>query len=227
MEGVRTITLGASDVVWPFHKPTPYVRIGSGHGHQVEIDPTPAYAHDPALADETLQIVAATFPVPWPVSVYLLPHEEIGRTNGATFVDVDYDGPKDKGGTYTGRSAAIFFSAKRIPIHPGMTRYLVPHEYGHVIEEWLNERAGHQLWSGDLMREYAKLRRLEVLHAYGAGLWHATPGEVFANDFRILVCGAEPEYWPHPGITHPLKLAKRPVQRWWQRVMDELTDKAA
>lgn len=39
--------------------------------------------------------------------------------------------------------------------------------------------------------------------------------ELFANDFRIVVCGIEQEYWPHPGFTHPLKLAK--VRKWWAK----------
>lgn len=219
----EVITLGVGDVVWPFHNPGPRVRIGGGHGHQIEVDPTPAYLHDAALAGEVLHQVATKFPVPWPVTVYLLPHEEIGRTNGATYTDVDYDGPKDASGAYMGRSAAIFFSAKRIPIHPATTRYLVPHEYGHVVEEWLNERAGNKLWDGTLMREYTEMRGLETLSAYGAGLWHRVPGEVFANDFRILVCGIEPEYWPHHGISHPCEFPQdHPVVKWWATLVDEV-----
>lgn len=224
MSSTDVLSLSRDDVVWPFHKPVPYVRIGGGHRHQVEIDPTPAYAHDRATVAEVLRHVSEAFPVSWPVSIYLLPHEEIGRTNGATYTDVNYDGPKDSSGAYSGRAAAIFFSAKRIPIHPATTRYLVPHEYGHVVEEWVNERAGNKLWDGALMREYAEMRGLEGLSAYGAGLWHRVPGEVFANDFRVLVCDIEAEYWPHPGIIHPNKLGQdHPVVRWWATLVSEVT----
>src|SRR5205823_804865 len=135
------------------------------------------------------------------------------RTNGATHVEVDYDGPQDAKGNYTGRIGSIYLSAKRIPIHPAMTRYLVAHEYGHVVEEWLNERLGNKLHDDTLIGFYRQLRSLDKPRAYGAGEWHRTPGEVFANDFRVLVCGVEPEFWPHPGIERPE--TSYTIRGWW------------
>lgn len=213
MSEPAVLALDRDAVIWPFHDQQPYVKIGGRRGHSIKVDPTPAYAHHPSLTERVVAQVQSAFPLDWPVTFYLLPHEEIGRTNGATYVDADWDGPKDDKGAFTGRLASIFFSAKRIPIHPAVTRYLVAHEYGHVVNEWLNERAGHQLYSDELLAEYAEMRGMEMLPAYGAGFWHATPGEVFANDFRIVVCGIETEYWPHPGIDHPDGLIR--IRQWW------------
>lgn len=220
---VEVSELMRDDIVWPFQG-EPYVRIGSGfRGHQIKIDPTPAYSHSLALATETLEHVSELFPVPWPVSVYLLPVEDHARTNGATYVDVDYDGPKENDGSYKGRVAAITASAKRIPIHPAMTRYLVPHEYGHVVEDWLNEQFGHQLYDAAILKAYSEVRGFEgSSREYGAGQWHATTSEVFANDFRVLVCRAETEYWPHPGTPHPSELGRRhPIVKWWAARVEE------
>src|ERR1700716_4248298 len=98
MPSTDVVELTRDDIVYPFHKDTPYVRIGLGHGHQVDVDPTPAYGHDAALVRLVLDATAAAFPIDWPVSISLLPAESTSRTNGTTHVDVDYDGPKDAKG---------------------------------------------------------------------------------------------------------------------------------
>jgi hypothetical protein len=215
---VDVIDLAPEKVVFPFGE-APYVKIGkSRYGHQIKVDPTPAYRHDRDLALQTLTRVAHLFPIEWPVNFWLLPAESVSRTNGTTHVDAeyDYDGPKDAEGNYPGSvSGNIYLSAKPIPIHPAMTRYLVPHEYGHVVEEWLNkQRENGKLHDNALIKEYAELRGMTTPDAYGAGLWHCTPGEVFANDFRLLVCGMEWEFWPHPGVARPETVPA--VVEWWR-----------
>lgn len=94
---------------------------------------------------------------------------------------------------------------------------LVAHEYGHVVEDFLNTAVrNNSLGSTATEQEYAELRGLPLhIDAGGGGHWHDKPGEVMANDFRLLVCGVEPEYWPHPGIPRPE--GNTQLIDWWQR----------
>jgi hypothetical protein len=57
----------------------------------------------------------------------------------------------------------------------------------------------------DRPHEYAQLRGCDPATPYGGGTWHKSPGELLANDFRILVAGVEPEFWPHPGSPTPMR----------------------
>lgn len=209
------------DIAWPFEG-EPKIYVGPGRSRRtVTVDPTPAYPHDHGLVADILEKVAQKFPIDWPVTVHVLPVEEVGRTNGATSIDCvyDYDAPLVNNRYPATYHPTIHLSGKRIPPHPAMTRYLVAHEYGHVVEEWLNLGwGGKELWDDTLIREYAELRKLPARpSSYGAGTWHAAHGEVFANDFRILVCGIEREFWPHPGIERPDGL--HAVRRFWRNAV--------
>ncbi len=76
-------------------------------------------------------------------------------------------------------------------------------------------------------REYAQLRGLPVDERalYGGGRWHAAIGELFANDFRILVARAELEFWPHPGFPRPETLPV--VVEFWEQAISEWAYKEA
>jgi hypothetical protein len=146
----------------------------------------------------------------------VLHRECTSRTNGWAEVDHRYyddDCAKpccaDKTVKWDG---IIVLAGKRIPPHPAMTRYLVAHEYGHHVEYELLHRRGLDPGDSVVRDEYARMRGCPDVN-YGGGTWHKSPGELLANDFRIVVAGVEPEFWPHPGFTHPLEDAL--VQRWW------------
>lgn len=48
------------------------------------------------------------------------------------------------------------------------------------------------------------------------------PGEVLADDFRILAARVETEFWPHPGVPHPR--SQRGLQRWWHHQLAALRE---
>jgi hypothetical protein len=208
----RVIALTDADLVWSFREPLPTVNLNRHGGYQraVRVDPCPAYPHDPALVAEQLERVEAAFPIGAPPTIYLLPREEVGRSNGYESGDIvgGHDGTPKRLATH------ICFSAKRIPIHPAMTRYLVAHEYGHAVEDWLLWRRAKQTHEHDVVDEYARLRGIaEPQHEASAGSWHSAIGEIFACDFRILVAQVETEFWPHPGIERPEGI--RAIRDWW------------
>jgi hypothetical protein len=213
---------------WGFDGELPTQRVQAARYERSErVDPAPAYAHDVKLVAEVLAQCEAAFPVQHSPSIFVLTHETIGRTNGHTSHDYDYDeAKKDAAGRYP-YLPHIVLSGKRIPIHPAMTRYLVAHEYGHVVDTTLAlrrfEGSGAEAKQDE---EYAKLRGIVPPPYYGPGTWHRQAGEVFANDFRILVCGVEREYWPHPGIDRP-EHSPAAVKWWAERLAEFRAVRAA
>lgn len=213
-------------LIWPFggSDGRPYVMTGQGHwgSRRSYVDPFPAYGHDDDLVSETLTAVQQAFPLPPEVSlqITILPFEDQSRTNGWTQHDWHRDYQEGKEASERRFIPTIVLSGKRIPPHPAMTRYLVAHEYGHVVAGWLAHKAGDQNADPRVVEEeYAKLRYLEKLErGYGGGTWHLDAGEVMANDFRILVCGIETDYWPHPGVPRPedeLAVPTFELREWW------------
>lgn len=195
--------------------PVVELRTPSGYRHSTRVDPFPAYPHDGTLVRDTLGHVELAYPLPRRrrPTIHVLPFEELSRTNGWTDIDWDYED-----GKAVDFRAMIVFSGKRIPPHPAMTRYLVAHEYGHVVERHLrlalDMPEGYD--DGRFDQEYAALRGMRRERSYGGGTWHATVGEVFACDFRWIVAALEREFWPHPGIARPDESA--PVMEWWGNV---------
>lgn len=201
----------AADVVWSFTRP-PKFSFGNWAGAE-DIDPTPAYAHDMNLVKFEVGQLDNLIDVP--ATFYVTHFEGTGRTNGWASTSTDYDGDRVNG-KYVDKLYYVVLNGKRIPPHPAMTRYLVAHEYGHCIQYWLENRWG--LNEGDLITAYNKaFRKVEAPAYYGPGTWHLTPGEHFANDFRI--CGAfkELEFWPHPGVMYP----SMHISQWWQKTLDD------
>jgi hypothetical protein len=179
-----------------------------------KFDPVPCYPHDRAAAEQAAAHVQERCPPLWDVDCFLADREEIARTNGHSALD---EGHYEDGGWVKDRRGLIMLSGKRIPPHPAMTRYLVAHEYGHNVVYMLNSlrEEKHAASTDALCREYAKVRGLpesSVHHGEG-GTWHDSCAEILACDFRLLVCDAEPEFWPHPGIPRPEDLLA--VRAWW------------
>lgn len=201
---------------WEFHErhsTQAVVFVGAGRWpRQTPVDPFPAYPHDADQVRELARAAAVLFPLdPLPV-FYVLPVETPSRTNAWTQYDSDYG----EDGKASRTVASIVLQAKRIPPHPAVTRYLVFHEYGHAIEHALAEQQGLRQSDRDVyLRQYAERRGLlwQSEDRYGGGTWHANPGEVFADDFRILVGGMETEFWPHPGIARPEDVPG--LREWW------------
>jgi hypothetical protein len=180
-------------------------------------DPFPAYPHDWLAAEQALTAVTARWTPPWDITVYLANREETSRTNG--FSHVHAGGHYDEDGDWEDDpvTGVIVLGGKRVPPHPVMTAYLIAHEFGHHAE-WAHNRevegTGHPVASGTC-RDYIQLRGLPATteHHGGGGDWHSSVHEIFACDFRILVAGVEPGYWPHPGVPHPEKVPG--LAEWW------------
>lgn len=214
----RVHRVGPEQIEWPFRGDPFFKTSGPNtHSRAHPIDPFPCYAHDRDLVIETAARIETLFPLEHPVDYFLTEYEELGRTNGfADKVDL-YD-------TALGRwkhwEPTITLIGKRIPPHPSMTRYLVAHEYGHVAK-WHVEKI-RKIDSNkpitDLDAEYMQLR-VGSHKEYGGGRWHGNVGELFANDFRILVCGLEEEFWPHPGFLRPEQVPE--VCFFWEKVVAE------
>lgn len=205
---LHVIEIKASDLVWGFDDEPPAFSVVNGcYTSSERVDPRPAYAHSLELVESELRRTAALFPLPFAVYVYASHFEGLGRTNAHASPGYNYQGEAENG-EYPILTGTIVLSGKRIPIHPAMTRYLVSHEYGHLVEYHLKRRGLLDL------DEYSELRGIpREQPAYAAGNWHLSRGEIFANDFRVIICGREAEFWPHE-VAFPLEMPA--LGEWWR-----------
>jgi hypothetical protein len=200
----------------------PFFHVGNGtYKKQEFVDPVPCYGCDEDLVRREYDAVTARAPLPIPIAYYVLSRELGSRTNGHYCDDYIYDDNRKVtiGGEHRYQPTGyIVLSGKRIPIHPAMVRYLVSHEYGHAVEYYLAKRRGKQR----LLEDYVQLRGRELgrIDVYGPGSWHRHAGEVFANDFRIMVMQREVEFWPHE---LPPPTALPDVRKWWADAALELS----
>lgn len=222
----RIRLVGPDDLTWDFDGSGPSFETrgpSSAYGRTHRVDPFPCYAHDLALVGRTVSAVEQKFPIGADVQYFLTQFETVGRTNGFQTDSAVYDPKTHK---QVGFDAFVVLVGKRIPPHPAMTRYLVAHEYGHVAQKWLEQLRGIDSSSGttDLDEEYARLRRGSN-NLYGSLRWHSNVGELFANDFRILVCGVETEFWPHEGFSRPEETDE--VRDFWSEAVEQAMEAAA
>ncbi len=225
--------LGPQDLVWPLgvQDTTPQYFLGTGsYQRTLKVDPYPAYPHDLEHVERTLGHCMDVFPLKVAkFGLWVLSHDLIDRVNGVTFEDAlyeredgsdweetipHYDGSGEMR-TFRGQALSIALAAKRIPIHPAMTRYLVSHEYGHAAFYVVARTLGYKDSERDKLEEnYMELRGIEdYAKKYRGGDWHRNPGEIIANDFRILFTKQEMEYYPHDC---PLpSWGDKPLAGWW------------
>lgn len=218
----RIILLTDKDVNWSFEgEPSFYVKGQNPetYGHSVYLDPFPCYAHDKDKVVSVVKEVESKFPVGFPVTYYLFCLENKCRTNGTAYKNHVYN-RSNKDGQSPAFDPCIILSGKRIPLHPAMTRYLISHEYGHIVHYWLEyclniEERGD---ATKFEKDYAAMRKIDVSKAYGARNWHTNIGEIIVNDFRISICGIENEFWPHP-CSHPLETPE--VLKFWAEMKEK------
>lgn len=212
----RIFAIRHNEVIFPFDG-NPFLSIKprnkKAYGGVETIDPFPCYAHSADLVEETAAKVEALFPMGYMPSYYLLPYETPSRTNG--HATRHYISSVEDPAPY---EPYIVLSGKRIPLHPAMTRYLVAHEYGHCVNMWIEFKRGLPANGyNEFDREYEAMRGIKSSDHYGGLRWHSSIGEVIANDFRILVCNVEPEFWPHQGIARPEELPQ--LQQFWGSIV--------
>lgn len=208
---------------WSYSSNTPQVTLEGG-GYAEQVDPIPCYPHNIDVVKEWAKRAVDAFPMPpeFGPHIHVSHFEAVSRTNAWAQRYWNYQWePKEgqdakKHRPWTGY---FFLNGKRTPIHPALTRYAVPHEYGHLVEFWLERSWGLQYEFADEkvnVREiYAKQRGMEFNNDYGPGNWHTNVGEIIANDFRILLVKAEVEFWPHPQIPRPEDVPG--LRAWWKQ----------
>lgn len=221
--------------VWAFRAESiPQWRPKSTRGHASDFDPFPAYAHQRTIIDDAVRHVLGCWTPAWDVDLYNTNREEVARSNGHSALvrtgqyepcTEEHDDGLCGKTVYVKNpiSGMIVLSGKRIPPIPPMTRYLVAHEYGHNVEWMINAARGAENPDDEtLMGDYVKVRGLDesALHHGSGGRWHDSAAEIFACDFRIIVCGVLEDSWPHPGTQRPeVRLG---LERWWADVKTEL-----
>lgn len=212
------------DLHWSFDggQPSYCLSFEGTYARSHNVDPTPGYRHDFNLVEEELKHLQHVAPLPMSLAIFILGHEVVGRTNAFHCDEAAYSRDDD---TRTPVSI-IVMSGKRIPIHPAMTRYLVAHEYGHAVEAHLARQRKDGVGKyRAILEDYVREVRPDGLRSYGPGKWHSNVGELFANDFRILIAKREVEFWPHPGFSRPEE--NFAAIGWWQKVREDLFTPAA
>lgn len=206
----RIVTPQKDALIWDFNSPNPYFsfKVEGECLSTHQIDPFPGSSHDLKLVHEIVRQTEALFPIEgFPPFYVILPFETASRTNGwCEECVVRY---RDKRNVCR---SVIWLAGKRIPIMPAMTRYLIPHEYGHAVDNYLCQRRG--LTTNGLDKEYAEMRGCRYDQGCGGGRWSSNIGEIIANDFRIVICNAEVDFWPHP-CEHPNEVDA--VREWWDK----------
>lgn len=207
------------DLQWDFQNKDPYFRL---YNHRVVyVDPFPCYRHNLELTSGLIQEVESKFYLQDNITYFLSEFEAISRTNATAYSDLIHEPGSSK---IVGVNLAVSFSGKRTCIHPCMTKYLCSHEYGHLVQYFIEWKSGI---SADYKRrdefeiEYAKMRNIEFNNEYGGRKWHSNTGEIIANDFRICITGMESEYYPHD-CTHPL--LEKKVQDFWSSMKKEYSN---
>lgn len=213
------------DLVWDMDSSKCcFITSAGEHTRRDDVDPYPCYSHDLGLVKIELTRAAQAFPISGSVDLYIFSREQIRRSNAyCNCNDIyDYDKPVTAAGKYplVAWQASIVLSGKRIPIHPAMTRYLVAHEYGHAVAWHIAKARGlDSTRHGNFYQDYATMRGCEYHDGDPGGEWHLETAEIFANDFRVLVLGAEEEFWPHPQAPFPKEIPA--LVEFWQLALRE------
>ncbi len=219
----RIFFLKDEDLNWNFDdKQNPFYALKVDDWNRNEyVDPFPCYAHDEKLVRREINWCESAVAVKYPPKWFILSHDFLGRTNGYANSNsqwVDDETNKKDGGHYK-LDPYIVLAGKRIPLLPAMTRYLVSHEYGHIVD--YNLRKCLDLKDDEFKKMYADMRGVDFDLKYGARNWHTNISEIIANDIRIIFTGREEEFWPHP-CTHPMYHPK--LIAWWYDQYDKYFD---
>lgn len=215
MSHTRIHLLTSDQLNWSFDgqdHPTYYLDT-KPWGNSVKVDAFPCYHHDMELVEKEVVKCETRIPLPFPPEYFILSNECLSRTNGFASEQMDYEDNKNPK-----LIPYIVLHGKRIPIMPNMTRYLVCHEYSHVVE--FNIRKFLTIEANVFQKEYAEFRGVNYDKSYGAGKWHLNIQEIIANDIRVAILESEIEFWPHIGVDNPFKNTK--IIDYWNNYFEKL-----
>lgn len=200
---------------WDNNRPYYYMKTpNSKYGGVYSVfDPFPCYIHDKDLVLKEVSRIESLFPIGFDTFWFILPYEEVSRTNGQASHNIVQYKTETQRDTWEG---VIELYGKRICIHPAMTRYLISHEYGHIVDDWICN--SKEIDYSGMDEEYAKMRNIELNTSYGGLKWHTNIGEIIANDFRICIGNTESEFWPHE-VKHPLECQN--VIDFWKEMKEK------
>lgn len=202
-----------SDIKWTFDDSCrPFITLDTKpYKHTELVDPFPCYSHDEELVRSEIARIEGLVKLKFKPDYFIMPFEGLARTNGHASSNSDFV----EAGEEPRLNPYIVLAGKRIPIHPAMTRYLVSHEFSHCVI--YNLEAIIKSKDKSFFHDYAKMRNIEFNQQYGAQRWHTNTEEIACNDCRIVLCEAEPGFWPHP-FKHPLK--DQNVIDFWRKMKD-------
>lgn len=219
------------DLIWPLGQQDsqPRYEIGCGtYQRSYKVDPYPCYSHDIELVKTVADECERSFPlIGTTTAFYVLSHEDVERVNGTTFCENIYKGAReaycqcgcDRKIEFYPLATYAALSGKRTPIHPAVTRYLVSHEYGHMVWNHVCRMLNYsELDVSKLYTLYMQTRGVtDYINKYTGNKWHCNPGEIVANDFRVIFTSQELEFWPHD-IPYP---KETPIMNWWKEVYEQ------
>ena len=188
----RIFNFKHEDIRWPFEG-KPYIMLPTvPYFHQEYVDPFPCYSHDDKIIETMVEHCEGILNVKFKPLYFIIPFEPESRTNAHACENKDY---KENVSDEIILNPYIVFHGKRICIHPAMTRYLVAHEFGHIVH--YNLEAILKVKNDDFKKEYAEVREIDLNEKYGALNWHNNISEIIANDIRYFLLGVEQEFWQH------------------------------
>jgi hypothetical protein len=231
MEYQKIIQLGHKDLIWSFSGDGPkyYVKGLTGYGDTIDVDPFPCVSHDMNILCWEVEKTENLFKTDALLRWISIEHEIKHYTNAwashtCIYNDNDYEFRKKHK-----IEGTIVMSGKRTIVHPAMTKYLVAHEYGHIIDYWITACMLEESDKSDyepFRTVYGKMRNVDSKRGgYGGGRWVGDIAEVIADDFRVLIAGVDTDFYIHEkaGVRHPLKCPE--VLEFWNEMREKYETK--
>lgn len=211
----RIIKFNHSDLKWSFDDTNkPFISLPTKKwAHSEYVDPFPCYSHDEKLVTKMVEHCEGIVNLRFKPQYFIMPFEGYSRTNGYACANEDYQSDKE---AEKKLNPYIVLYGKRIYPHPAMTRYLVSHELGHILEYTLHAILKQE--SEDFQKEYAKVRGIEYNKKYGALNHHTNIAEIIANDIRVGLFCVEPEFWVHD---MELPTSNQKVMDFWKEMKEK------
>ncbi len=225
LEYEKVVLIDPKEMKWAFNGGQPSYNIKQlcyDYDCHIDIDPFPCNSHNSKLLLETVTKVEGKFKIGAPTRWIVLPNDTTHYTNA--YAQKNYVSGEENRKKYK-FEGMIVMAGKRTIIHPAMTKYLVAHEYGHMVDYWITAMMNEKLDSTNetiFRKKYAEMRGIEYNEKYGGGNWVDNIGEIIADDFRIVVANTDKDFYLHT-CTHPLEHTE--VKKYWSKLKKEYSIK--